>query len=69
MIETVLFLTIQFCKVKVNWFQVLQCSTNNSIKHQSFFYIQLRDQTVLFLTIHFGVAQQILILPSIAMHR
>ena len=31
-----------------NWFQVLLCITNNSIKHQSFVYKQLNDQTVQF---------------------
>ena len=35
-------------------FQVLLCITNNSIKHQSFVYTQLNDQTILFLTIQFG---------------
>ena len=35
----------------VKWFQVLLCIINNSIKHQSFVYTQLNDQTVLFLTI------------------
>ena len=38
----------------VKWFQVLLCITNNSIKHQSFVYIQLNDQTVLFLTVQFS---------------
>ena len=32
----------------VKGFQVLQCFTNNSIKHQSFVYTQLKDQTALF---------------------
>ena len=32
------------------------CITNNSIKHQSFVYTQLYDQTVLFQTIHFRVS-------------
>ena len=31
------------------------CVTNNSIKHQSFVYIQLNDQTVLFWTIQFSI--------------
>ena len=35
----------------VKWFQV-----NNSIKYQSFVYTQLNDQTVLFLTIQFGIS-------------
>ena len=39
-------------------FQVLLCIKNNSIKHQSFFYTQLNDQTVLFLTIQFSICQQ-----------
>ena len=38
----------------VKWFQVLLCITNNSIKHQSFVYAQLNDQTDLFLTIQFN---------------
>ena len=42
------------CTVK--WFQVLLCITNNTIKHQSFVYIQLNDQTVLFLTIQFSIS-------------
>ena len=37
----------------VKWVQVLLCINNNSIKHQSFVYIQLNDQTFLFLTIQF----------------
>ena len=32
------------------------CITNNSIKDQSFVYTQLNDQTVLFLTIQFGIS-------------
>ena len=36
---------------KVKWFQVLLYISNNSIRHQSFVYTQLNDQTVLFLTI------------------
>ena len=39
----------------VEWFQVLLCMTNNSIKHQLFVYTQLKDQTVLFLTIQFSM--------------
>ena len=39
----------------VKWLQVLLCITNNSIKHQSFVYTQLNDQTVLFLTIQFSI--------------
>ena len=45
---SVLFLPTSKC------FQVLQCITNNSNKHQSFVYAQLNDQTVLFLTIQFN---------------
>ena len=40
------------------WFQVLLCITNYSIKHQSFVYPQLNDQTVLFQTILFNISQQ-----------
>ena len=32
--------------------------TNNSIKHQTFVYIQLNDQKVLFQTIQFNIIQQ-----------
>ena len=32
----------------VKWFQVLLCITNNSIKHESFVYTALNNQTVLF---------------------
>ena len=41
---------------RLKWFQVLLCITNNSIKHQSFLYTLLNDQTVLFLTIHFSIS-------------
>ena len=34
---------------------LLICISNNSIKHQSFAYTQLNDQTVLFLTIQFSI--------------
>ena len=43
---------------KVKWFKVLLCITNNSIKHQSFLYIQLSDQTVLFQIIQLSIRQQ-----------
>ena len=33
---------------KVEWFEILQCITNNSIKHQLFVYTQLKDQTIQF---------------------
>ncbi len=29
---------------KVKWFQVLLYFTNNSIKHQSFIYVQLKEK-------------------------
>ena len=41
---------------KVKLFQVLLCITNSSIKHQSFVYTQLNDQTVLFQTIQFSMS-------------
>ena len=44
------------CKRKIQWFQVLLCITNNSIKHQSFVYTQLNNQTVLFQTIQFSMS-------------
>ena len=31
----------------VTWFQLLLCMTSNSIKHQSFVYTHLNNQTVL----------------------
>ena len=37
-------------------FQILRCISNDSIKHQSFVYTQLNDQTVLFLTIQFSIS-------------
>ena len=40
----------------VKWFKVLLYVTNNSIKHHSFVYIQLNDQTVLFQTILFSIS-------------
>ena len=40
----------------VKSFQVLQCITNYSIKHQSFVYTQLKVKTVLFLTIQFSIS-------------
>ena len=40
----------------VKWFQVLLCITKNSIKHQSFVYMQLNDQTVLFQIIQFSMS-------------
>ena len=42
---------------QVKWFQLLLCITKNSIKHRSFIYTQLNDQTVLFLTIQFSQSQ------------
>ena len=45
------------CKHKsVKWFQVLLCITNNSMKHPSFVYTQLNNQTVIFLTIQFSIS-------------
>ena len=43
-------------QVKIKRLQVLLCITNNSIKHQSFVYIQLNDQRVLFQTIQFPIS-------------
>ena len=40
----------------MKWFQILLCITNNTIKHQSFVYTQLNDQTVLFLTIQVSIS-------------
>ena len=41
---------------KFEWFQVWLCITNNSVKPQSFVYIQLNEQTVLFLTIQLSIS-------------
>ena len=40
----------------VKYFQVLRFNSNNSIKHQSFVYTQLNDQTVLFQAIQFSIS-------------
>ena len=40
-------------------FHVLLWFPNNSIKNQSFVYIQLNDQTVLFLTIQFSISTEL----------
>ncbi len=42
---------------------------NNSIKHQTFVYTQLNDQTCLFLTIQFSISQQSQMVPCIAMYK
>ena len=45
------------CLNTIKWFQILWFNTNNSIKHESFVFTHLDDQTVLFqtnnLTCHF----------------
>ena len=40
----------------VKWFQVWLCIANNSIKHHSFVYTHLNDETVLFQTIQFSIS-------------
>ena len=42
--------------VKVKWFQILLCITNNLIKYQSFVYTYWNGQTILSLTILFSVS-------------
>ena len=55
MIKQVFFKQFNLAQVnKVKWFQILLCITNNSIKHESFIYTQLKDQTVLFQTTQFS---------------
>ena len=54
MLKTVLFSLVN----KVKWFKVLLCITINLIKHQSFVYTQLNDQTVLFQIIQFSIWTQ-----------
>ena len=44
--------------LKVKWFQVLLCITNNSIKSQSSVNTQLNDQNVLFQIIQFSLNTQ-----------
>ena len=45
------------CLHTVKWFKILLCITNSSIKHLSFVYTQLNDQTLLFQTIQFSISQ------------
>ena len=45
--------------------QVLLCITNNSIKHQSFVYIQENYQTVLFLTIQFSLGDLLALILNV----
>ena len=40
----------------VKWFQLFLCIINNSIKHHSFVYIYLNDQSVQFQTIQFDMS-------------
>ena len=44
----------------VKSFQIMPCITNSSIKHLSFVYSQLNDQTVLFQTIQFSISHLII---------
>ena len=43
---------------KIKWFQVLHYIISNSIKHQTFVYIQLNGKTALFQTIQFSISTQ-----------
>ena len=43
------------------YFHVLPFNTHSLIKHQSFVYTQLNDQTVLFETIQFSICTQFLV--------
>ena len=59
-IEYELFnLQLIICLHTVYCFQELLCIINNSIKHQSFVYTQLNDQTVLLLTIQFSMSTKL----------
>ena len=51
----IFYSTLLICLHTLKWLQVLLCITNNSIKHQSFVYIQLNVQTVLFHIIQFRI--------------
>ena len=39
----------------VKWFRELLCITNKLFKHQTFVYIQLNDQTILYKKIQFSI--------------
>ena len=52
----VLFLKLIIALVKVKWFQILICITNNWIEHQSFVHTDLNDQTVGFQRIQFSIS-------------
>ena len=52
----IIYSTLIICLHRVEWFQVLLCITNISIKHWSFVYTQLNEPTVLFLTIQFSIS-------------
>ena len=53
----ILFITfLNEPKHRVKWFQILVYIANNLIKHQSFAYTQLNDQTVLFKTIKISIS-------------
>ena len=60
------FKQLSFGVNKVEWFQVLICITNNSIKHQSFAYTQLSDKQFYFKQPSFA-CQQSWMVPSIDM--
>ena len=50
LIQIIIFI-INHLFAHIQWFQLLSCITNTSIKHQLFVNTLLNDQTVLFLTI------------------
>ena len=59
MIKQLSFAQFSLAEVnKIKWLLVLFGITNYSIKHQSFVYIQLNDQTILFQTIQLSINQQ-----------
>ena len=62
------YLLLIICLHTVKSFQVLLFNTNDSIKHLSFVYTQLNDQTILFQTIQFSISQQNRMVPNIAMY-
>ena len=55
-LKILFYSTLLICLYTVNWFQELLRISKNSIKHQSFVYTLLNDQTVLFLTIQFSIS-------------
>ena len=61
-------LLLIFCLNAVKCFQVLLFNTYNSVKHHSFVYTHLTDQTVLFLTIQFSFSHYFALSINVKRH-